>query len=138
MGMRPIQAELLDGGALYREVVLGKLAHARESVLVLLYLGWSVSFVVLGVGVGAGWMAVGVSTGLSVLVSLVAAMGLIHLTGGPAILRIPANPSTRSGGVEHHWPRCSPLPLLRPHRGSWKAAPTSRSADLRGPSDEST
>ena len=30
--MRPIQAELLDGGALYREVVLGKLAHARESV----------------------------------------------------------------------------------------------------------
>ena len=32
VGMRPIQAELLDGGALYREVVLGKLAHARESV----------------------------------------------------------------------------------------------------------
>lgn len=30
--MRPIQAELLDGGALYREVVLAKLAHARESV----------------------------------------------------------------------------------------------------------
>lgn len=30
--MRPIQAELLDGGALYREVVLGKLARARESV----------------------------------------------------------------------------------------------------------
>lgn len=30
--MRSIQAELLDGGALYREVVLGKLAHARESV----------------------------------------------------------------------------------------------------------
>ena len=30
--MRPIQAELLDGGALYREVVLGKLANARESV----------------------------------------------------------------------------------------------------------
>jgi phosphatidylserine/phosphatidylglycerophosphate/cardiolipin synthase-like enzyme len=30
--MRPIEAELLDGGALYREVVLGKLAHARESV----------------------------------------------------------------------------------------------------------
>ena len=32
VGMRPIQAELLDGGALYREVVLSKLAHARESV----------------------------------------------------------------------------------------------------------
>lgn len=30
--MRPIQAELLDGGGLYREVVLAKLAHARESV----------------------------------------------------------------------------------------------------------
>jgi phosphatidylserine/phosphatidylglycerophosphate/cardiolipin synthase-like enzyme len=30
--MRSIEAELLDGGALYREVVLGKLAHARESV----------------------------------------------------------------------------------------------------------
>ena len=30
--MRPIQAELLAGGELYREVVLGKLAHARESV----------------------------------------------------------------------------------------------------------
>src|SRR3712207_4569240 len=32
VGMRPIQAELLDGGALYREVVLSKLANARESV----------------------------------------------------------------------------------------------------------
>jgi phosphatidylserine/phosphatidylglycerophosphate/cardiolipin synthase-like enzyme len=32
VGMRPIQAELLAGGELYREVVLGKLAHARESV----------------------------------------------------------------------------------------------------------
>ncbi len=30
--MRPMQAELLDGGALYRAVVLEKLAHARESV----------------------------------------------------------------------------------------------------------
>jgi phosphatidylserine/phosphatidylglycerophosphate/cardiolipin synthase-like enzyme len=30
--MRPIQAELLQGSALYREVVLDKLAHARESV----------------------------------------------------------------------------------------------------------
>ena len=30
--MRPIHAELLQGSALYREVVLGKLAHARESV----------------------------------------------------------------------------------------------------------
>ncbi|MDC0711078.1 phospholipase D-like domain-containing protein [Stigmatella sp. ncwal1] len=32
--MRPLQAELLQGRALYREVVLGKLAHARESVWV--------------------------------------------------------------------------------------------------------
>ncbi len=32
MGKRPIIAELLSGSALYREVVLGKLAHARESV----------------------------------------------------------------------------------------------------------
>ena len=32
VGMRPIQAELLDGRGLYREVVLEKLAHARESV----------------------------------------------------------------------------------------------------------
>lgn len=31
-GARPITAELLSGSALYREVVLGKLAHARESV----------------------------------------------------------------------------------------------------------
>jgi phosphatidylserine/phosphatidylglycerophosphate/cardiolipin synthase-like enzyme len=30
--MRPIDAELLSGRALYREVVLEKLAHARESV----------------------------------------------------------------------------------------------------------
>ncbi|WP_224247567.1 phospholipase D-like domain-containing protein [Hyalangium gracile] len=30
--MRSLQAELLQGRALYREVVLGKLAHARESV----------------------------------------------------------------------------------------------------------
>jgi phosphatidylserine/phosphatidylglycerophosphate/cardiolipin synthase-like enzyme len=30
--MRTLQAELLQGRALYREVVLGKLAHARESV----------------------------------------------------------------------------------------------------------
>ncbi|MBJ6760202.1 phospholipase [Myxococcaceae bacterium JPH2] len=30
--MRPIDAELLSGSALYREVVLEKLAHARESV----------------------------------------------------------------------------------------------------------
>jgi phosphatidylserine/phosphatidylglycerophosphate/cardiolipin synthase-like enzyme len=30
--MRNLQAELLQGRALYREVVLGKLAHARESV----------------------------------------------------------------------------------------------------------
>ncbi|MFB1482343.1 phospholipase D-like domain-containing protein [Corallococcus sp. RDP092CA] len=30
--MRPIDAELLSGSALYREVVLRKLAHARESV----------------------------------------------------------------------------------------------------------
>ncbi|RKG91700.1 phospholipase D family protein [Corallococcus terminator] len=30
--MRPIDAELLAGSALYREVVLAKLAHARESV----------------------------------------------------------------------------------------------------------
>ncbi|WP_434386298.1 phospholipase D-like domain-containing protein [Melittangium boletus] len=30
--MRPIQAELLAGGELYREVVLERLAHARESV----------------------------------------------------------------------------------------------------------
>ncbi|HYO53361.1 sensor histidine kinase [Archangium sp.] len=59
-------------------------AGGIRPALVLLYLGWSASFVVLGVGVGAGWMAVRVSTGLSVLVSLVAAMGLIHLTGGPS------------------------------------------------------
>ena len=32
MAPRPITAELLSGSALYREVVLGKLAHARESV----------------------------------------------------------------------------------------------------------
>ena len=31
--MRPIEAELLSGSALYREVVLEKLLHARESVL---------------------------------------------------------------------------------------------------------
>ena len=30
--IRPIEAELLSGSELYREVVLGKLAHARESV----------------------------------------------------------------------------------------------------------
>ncbi len=30
--MRPIEAELLSGSALYREVVLDKLLHARESV----------------------------------------------------------------------------------------------------------
>lgn len=30
--MRTLEAELLQGRALYREVVLGKLAHARESV----------------------------------------------------------------------------------------------------------
>src|SRR5690242_2540124 len=30
--MRTLQAELLQGRALYREVVLAKLAHARESV----------------------------------------------------------------------------------------------------------
>ena len=32
MDMRPIQAELLSGSALYREVVLEKLVNARESV----------------------------------------------------------------------------------------------------------
>src|SRR5438477_13157074 len=32
--MRAIDAELLSGSELYREVVLGKLAHARESVFI--------------------------------------------------------------------------------------------------------
>src|SRR6059058_1951942 len=32
--MRAIEAELLSGSELYREVVLGKLAHARESVFI--------------------------------------------------------------------------------------------------------
>src|SRR5215217_790141 len=32
VSMRPIQAELLSGSELYREVVLEKLLHARESV----------------------------------------------------------------------------------------------------------
>jgi phosphatidylserine/phosphatidylglycerophosphate/cardiolipin synthase-like enzyme len=32
--MRAIQAQLLDGSALYREVVLERLAHARESVAI--------------------------------------------------------------------------------------------------------
>ena len=32
--MRPIEAELLSGSALYREVVLEKLLHARESVCI--------------------------------------------------------------------------------------------------------
>ncbi|TMB27730.1 MAG: phospholipase, partial [Deltaproteobacteria bacterium] len=30
--MRPIEAGLLQGSELYREVILDKLAHARESV----------------------------------------------------------------------------------------------------------
>jgi phosphatidylserine/phosphatidylglycerophosphate/cardiolipin synthase-like enzyme len=32
--MRAIEAELLSGSELYREVILGKLAHARESVFI--------------------------------------------------------------------------------------------------------
>ena len=34
MAMRPLEAELLEGEALYHRVVLGRLAQARESVLI--------------------------------------------------------------------------------------------------------
>ncbi len=62
----------------------GLLAGAFVPRVMLVQLGWSVSFALLGAVVGTGWIPVrwaGVASGL---VSLVATVLLIHFTGGPA------------------------------------------------------
>jgi C4-dicarboxylate-specific signal transduction histidine kinase len=73
-------AALFLGSGLFNLLVTGVL----NPVLMLLCAGMSASFAVLGVGVGAGWLPVGLANGTAVLVSLGGTMGIIHLTGGPA------------------------------------------------------
>ena len=73
-------AALLIGGAFLQ----GLWSGAFVPVLVLVQLGWSASFVVIGGGIGAGWIPLRLTGVLSVLVSLPAVTVLIHFTGGPA------------------------------------------------------
>ncbi|PTL79916.1 sensor histidine kinase [Vitiosangium sp. GDMCC 1.1324] len=72
-------AAILAGGV----VVQGVVSDDIGSAFLLVQLGWSVGFVVLGLMVGAGWIAVKSSGFGSGLVSLVGVTALIHLTGGP-------------------------------------------------------
>ncbi len=72
-------AALLFGGFVAHTLATGTFTPA----LALAYVGWSASFLAIGLAAGAGWISVGATGFWSGPLSLVAATALVHLTGGP-------------------------------------------------------
>ncbi|QRK14105.1 histidine kinase [Archangium violaceum] len=60
------------------------ISPAQDPRLVLVQVAWSVSFVLLGLGVGAGLLAPWASGSASALVCIASVTAIVHYTGGPA------------------------------------------------------